>query len=66
MNRNTHYVADTLSRRIAHCETSPNDLVLLRQLVARLQFRWLLLGFAMGVSVSIGVQTILSVSNLMG
>ena len=59
MTRNTDYLADTLSRRIAHRETSSNDLALLRQLLACLQVRWLLLGSAMGASAAICVQTVL-------
>lgn len=65
MTRNTDYLADTLSRRIAHRETSPNDVALLRQLMACLQFRWLLLGSASGASVATFVQIVLSTTGIL-
>jgi hypothetical protein len=65
MTRNTDYLADTLSRRIAHRETSSNDLALLRQLLVCLQVRWLLLGSAMGAGAAICVQTALFAAGIL-
>lgn len=50
MTTNTSYLADTLSRRIAHRETTPRDLVLLNRLIACIQLRGLLLGSIVGVT----------------